>query len=85
MEFRLRFRVDRHIRFVQNSGKGGDAMDERDLEPRNRKPDIKNLEVLSIEALEEFIGELESEIERARQEIARKKLARSAADSIFRK
>lgn len=60
-------------------------MDERDLEPGNRKPDIKNLEVLSIEALEEYIGELESEIERVRQEIARKRKAKSAADSIFRK
>jgi uncharacterized small protein (DUF1192 family) len=60
-------------------------MDEQDLEPRKRKPDLKNLEVLSIEALEEYIGELEAEIERVRKEIARKNAARSDAESIFRK
>ena len=60
-------------------------MDERDLEPLTRKPDVKNLEVLSIEALEEYIGELQVEIERVREEIKRKNSARSAADSVFRK
>jgi uncharacterized small protein (DUF1192 family) len=60
-------------------------MDEQDLEPTTRKPDLKNLEVLSIEALEEYIGELEAEIERVRAEIGRKSSARTAAESIFRK
>lgn len=60
-------------------------MDERELEPKTRKPDVKNLEVLSIEALEEYIDELEAEIVRVREEIKRKTSARSAADSIFRK
>jgi uncharacterized small protein (DUF1192 family) len=61
------------------------SMDERDLEPLTKKPDIKNLEVLSIEALEEYIAELQLEIARARQEIERKSSARSAAESVFRK
>jgi uncharacterized small protein (DUF1192 family) len=60
-------------------------MDERELEPRTRKPEVKNLEVLSFEALEEYIGELETEIERVREEIKRKNSARSAAESVFRK
>jgi len=60
-------------------------MDERELEPVTRKPDIKNLEVLSVEALEDYIGELEAEIERVREEIKRKNSARSAAESVFRK
>jgi len=60
-------------------------MDERDLEPREKKPDLKNLEVLSIEALEDYIGELQAEIERVREEIKRKNSARSAAESVFRK
>lgn len=60
-------------------------MDERDLEPREKKPDLKNLEVLSIEALEDYIGELQAEIERVREEIKRKDSARSAAESVFRK
>lgn len=60
-------------------------MDENDLEPKTKKPDIKNLEVLSVEALEEYIGDLEAEIERVREEIKRKNSARSAAESVFRK
>ena len=60
-------------------------MDERDLEPREKKPDLKNLEVLSIEALEDYIGELQAEIDRVREEIKRKNSARSAAESVFRK
>ena len=60
-------------------------MDERELEPVTPKPDLKNLEVLSIEALEEYIGELEAEIERVREEIKRKNSARSTAESVFRK
>lgn len=60
-------------------------MDEEDLQPKSRKPDLKNLEILSIEALEDYIGELEGEIERARAAIAKKQSARSAAESAFRK
>lgn len=60
-------------------------MDERDLEPLEKKPDLKNLEVLSIEALEDYIGELQAEIERVREEIKRKNSARATAESVFRK
>jgi len=60
-------------------------MDEEDLQPQERKPDLKNLEVMSFEALEGYIGELESEIARVRAEIANKQSAKSAAESIFRK
>lgn len=60
-------------------------MEEDDLQPKRRKPDVKNLEVLSVEALEDYILELQAEIERARTEIARKQSAKSAAESFFRK
>lgn len=60
-------------------------MDDEDLQPRSRKPDVKNLAILSVEALEEYIGELEAEIERVRVEIAKKQSAKSAAESVFRK
>lgn len=60
-------------------------MNESDLEPLTQKPVVKNLEVLSVEALEEYIGELEEEIERTREEIKRKSSARSDAESVFRK
>lgn len=60
-------------------------MDEEDLQPKQRQPDVKNLEVLSIEALEEYILELQAEIDRVRAEVARKQSARSAAETVFRK
>lgn len=60
-------------------------MDEEDLQPQPQKPDLKNLEVMSVEALEDYIGELEGEIERVRAEIAKKQSAKSDAESIFRK
>jgi uncharacterized small protein (DUF1192 family) len=72
-------------KFARIAGKEAASMDEWDLEPQTKKPDIKNLEILSVEALEEYIGELEAEIARVRKEIARKNSAKSAAESVFRK
>ena len=60
-------------------------MDTGDLEPVAKKPDLKNLEVMSIEALGEYIARLEGEIERTRAEIALKEKARDGAESVFRK
>lgn len=60
-------------------------MDENDLEPKEKKPVLKNLEVLSIEALADYIGELETEIGRVREEISRKQAAQTSAESFFRK
>lgn len=47
-------------------------MEDEDLEPRKQKPVVKNLDILSIEALEEYIVELQAEIERVRAEITKK-------------
>ena len=44
-------------------------MDEEDLLPRNKKPQPKDLSLLGIAELEEYIAGLESEIARARAEI----------------
>lgn len=60
-------------------------MKDEDLEPRIQKADVKNLTILSVDALENYIVELQAEIERVRAEIAGKKAARSAADSVFRR
>lgn len=60
-------------------------MDFDDLEPQHQKPKPKNLDEMSIEALEEYIGDLETEIARARQVIAAKRAAQSDADSVFKK
>lgn len=59
-------------------------MDTDDLEPVEKKAEIKNLEVMSIEALHEFIAELEAEIERVRVEIGQKEKARLGAESVFK-
>ena len=55
-----------------------------DLEPRNRPPQKKNLEVMSVEELEEYVAALEAEIERARETIAKKRDHLSSADSLFK-
>lgn len=61
-----------------------DAMEDRDLEPRHRQPKPKDLDVLSIEALKEYIASLAAEIERAKAAIAAKEDHRGAADAVFR-
>ena len=60
-------------------------MDVDDLEPINRKKPLKDLEVMSIEALGEYIEELKAEIRRAEAEIAKKQQARAGAEAFFRK
>lgn len=59
-------------------------MDTDDLEPPKKRGEIKDLEVMSIEALGEYIEELEGEIERARAAIKLKEVARSGAESVFK-
>ena len=55
-----------------------------DLEPRNKKPTLKNLEPLSITELEEYTEALKDEIERVKREIDKKKAHKDAASSIFK-
>jgi len=56
-----------------------------DLEPQKKKPPKKDLEVLSIEALGEYIEELEAEIERTRDAIKMKQAAREGAEQFFKR
>lgn len=60
-------------------------MDAEDLEPKKRKPTPRNLDEMSIEALHEYIAELEAEIERVRQSVGAKERARMGAEEIFRR
>lgn len=60
-------------------------MDADDLEPVKKQPEKRNLEVMSVEALSEYIQELEAEIERVKAEMERKKSARSSAEGLFKK
>lgn len=59
-------------------------MDADDLEPRANKPAPKDLDEMSIEALQEYIADLNAEIARAEAAIATKKAARSGADAFFK-
>lgn len=61
------------------------ALEDDDLQPRTAKPKPKDLEPLSIEALENYIGELEAEIARVRAAIDAKRRHRSGAEALFRK
>ena len=60
-------------------------MDTDEFEPTAKPQELKDLEVMSIEALNTYIAELKTEIERAEAQIASKKLHRTAADSFFDK
>ena len=59
-------------------------MDIGELEPVKKKPEKKDLEVLSIEALGEYIDDLKAEIKRAEDTIEQKKQARAGAESFFK-
>ena len=60
-------------------------MDTDDLETEKKKPEPKNLEIMSIQALGEYIGELEAEIARVRETITAKQSAQAQADQFFKK
>ena len=55
-----------------------------DLEPKNKPAQLKNMEPLSLDELDDYIDDLKSEIVRAQGEIERKKASMSAASSFFK-
>lgn len=60
-------------------------MDTDDLEPKRPVlSEPKDLEMMSVEALQDYIGELEAEIARAKKAIEGKQSARNAAESVFK-
>lgn len=59
-------------------------MDLDELYPPKKKPEVVNLETLSIEELEDRIRQLEAEIGRAREVIKSKKSLKDSAKSLFR-
>ena len=58
-------------------------MDTDDLDPRPAPLRPPDLEAMSIEALEDYVAGLESEIARARAAIDSKKTAKDSADAVF--
>jgi len=60
-------------------------MDEEELEPRQKTPKLRDLGPMAIAELEAYIGSLEQEITRARDEIAAKRKQRSGAEGLFKR
>lgn len=60
-------------------------MDLDDLEPQKEPQELKNLEIMSVEALNEYIVDLEEEVARARSTILLKQSARKGAELFFKK
>jgi uncharacterized small protein (DUF1192 family) len=60
-------------------------MDEEDLLPQRQPKKLKDLTLLGVAELEEYIAGLESEIARARGEIAVKQRQRTGAEALFKR
>jgi len=60
-------------------------MDEEDLLPQRQKPKPKDLTLLGIAELQEYIAGLEAEIARARAEIGAKQTQRTGAEALFKR
>ena len=60
------------------------AEEDDDL-PRALRPKPTDLDVMSIDELSEYIGELETEIERIRMAVIRKEEQKLAADAVFKR
>ena len=59
-------------------------MDLEELEPRKQKPQLRNLDVMSIEELNNYIEEMRTEIKRVEEKIAAKKAHINAAAGFFK-
>ena len=60
-------------------------MDPEDLQPRAQPPQKKNLEIMGVSELEDYIADLEAEIARARATIDSKQSHRSGAEALFKR
>lgn len=60
-------------------------VDEEDLVPRNQPKKSRDLSLLGVAELEDYIAGLESEIARARAEIAARQKQRSGAEALFKR
>jgi uncharacterized small protein (DUF1192 family) len=60
-------------------------MDEEDLLPGRKPPPPKDLALLGVAELEEYIAGLQSEIARAEAEIAEKRKHRGGAEALFKR
>jgi uncharacterized small protein (DUF1192 family) len=59
-------------------------MDTDDLDPKTKRPKLRNLDPMGVEELQAYIVELKEEIARVEADIAKKKQHLSAAASLFK-
>ena len=59
-------------------------MDTDDLDPKTKRPKLRNLDPMGVEELQNYIAELKEEIARVEADIAKKKQHLSAAASLFK-
>ncbi|WP_303981384.1 DUF1192 domain-containing protein [Dongia mobilis] len=59
-------------------------MDTDDLDPKTKRPKLRNLDPMGVEELQAYIAELKEEIARVEADIAKKKQHLSAAASLFK-
>lgn len=72
-------------RWKARDGNKGMSMDEEDLAPQRQTPKLKDLSLMGIAELEEYIARLDGEITRARIEIAARQKQRSGAEALFKR
>jgi uncharacterized small protein (DUF1192 family) len=60
-------------------------MDDEELLPSKKPPPPKDLSLLGIAELEDYVAGLEAEIARAQAEIAEKKKHRGGAEALFKR
>jgi uncharacterized small protein (DUF1192 family) len=61
------------------------AFDLDDLDPRQKKPQLKNLDAMNIDDLKEYIAVLKAEIVHVEDKLKAKQSHASAAASFFKK
>ena len=61
------------------------AFDLDDLDPRQKKPQLKNLDAMNIDDLKEYIAVLKAEIVRVEDKLKAKQSHASVAASLFKK
>lgn len=59
-------------------------MEEDDLGPGKAPKTLRDLSSMSIEELGEYVAELEAEIERVKEDIAKKKRHRAGVEGLFK-
>jgi uncharacterized small protein (DUF1192 family) len=61
------------------------AFDLDDLDPRQKKPQARNLDAMNIEDLKEYVAVLRAELQRVEEKIKAKQSHAAVAASLFKK